>query len=150
MEKLIFKNGQSFDAAPLGVISNDITKRRRITIKSELDYADVLALLSDQYNNSQITYTLENGTVIAVYADCVALKSLAFDIDNGTYTAEFSTDATERIVQELQTKVALMQQTIDTLTAAKEAPESAPVDEPAPDPDTAPEYPTEEPSNPEP
>lgn len=127
MEKLIFKNGHVFDAAPLGTIGNDITKRRRVTFASELGYAEVLAILSDQDNISQITYTLQNDIVIGIYTDCVSLKSLSVDMDNGTYTAEFSTDATEKKMQELQEKVAMlefqnqeMQQTINVLVGGVE------------------------------
>lgn len=120
MEKIILKNGQEFYVPQLGVVSNDITKRRRITVKSDLAYDEILAILSDKNNICQITYALENGTVIAVYHDCVSLKSLTRDFDNGTYTAEFGTDATERIVQELQAKVEQMQQTIDELKGTKE------------------------------
>jgi len=120
MEKIILKNGQEFYVPQLGVVSNDITKRRRITIKTDMDYNDILAIMSDKDNISRITYALENGTVITIYADCVSLKSLTKDFDNGTYVAEFGTDATERIVQELQAKVEQMQRTIDELKGAKE------------------------------
>jgi len=130
MEKIILKNGQEFYVPQLGVVSNDITKRRRITIKTDMDYNDVLAILSNKDNISEIKYSLENGTVIAVYQDCVSLKSLTRDFDNGTYTAEFGTDATEKIVQELQARVEQMQQTIDDLKAVNEPPVEEPVEEP--------------------
>jgi hypothetical protein len=121
--KIILNNGQEFDLPPLAIISNDITKRRKITFMSELDYNDVLALLSDKNNISQITYALENGTVIAVYQDCVSLKSLTMDFEHGTYTVEYGTDATERIVRDLQARVEQMQQTIDALTKNDETEE---------------------------
>jgi len=129
MEKIILKNGQEFYVPQLGVVSNDITKRRRITIKTDMDYNDVLAILSNKDNISEIKYSLENGTTIATYTDCVSLKSLSCDLENGTYTAEFGTDATERIVQELQAKVEQMQQTIDELKTAKESPVEIPAEE---------------------
>jgi len=129
MEKLLLKNGHEFDVVPLGIVSNEMTKRRRITIKTDMDYNDVLAILSNKDNISEIKYSLENGTVIAVYQDCVSLKTLTRDFDNGTYTAEFGTDATERIVQELQAKVEQMQQTIDELKTAKESPVEIPAEE---------------------
>ena len=129
MEKIILKNGQEFYVPQLGVVSNDITKRRRITIKTDMDYNDILAIMSDKDNISRITYALENGTVITIYADCVSLKSLTRDFDNGTYTAEFGTDATERIVQELQAKVEQMQQTIDELKTTKESHVEIPAEE---------------------
>jgi len=59
----------------------------------------------------------------------VSLKSLTRDFDNGTYTAEFGTDATERIVQELQAKVEQMQQTIDELKTTKESHVEIPAEE---------------------
>jgi len=129
VEKIILNNGQKFDVPQLGIVSNDLTKRRKITVKSDLSYNEVLALLSDQDNISEIKYALENGTTIATYTDCVSLKSLSYDLENGTYTAEFGTDVTERIVQELQAKVEQMQQTIDALT---KAPADVPADEPVP------------------
>lgn len=129
MEKLLLKNGHEFDVVPLGIVSNEMTKRRRITIKTDMDYNEVLAILSNKDNISEIKYSLKNGTVIAVYQDCVSLKSLTKDFEQGTYTAEFGTDATERIVQELQAKVEQMQQTIDALT---KAPADVPADEPVP------------------
>jgi len=142
MEKLLLKNGHEFDVVPLGIVSNEMTKRRRITIKTDMDYNDVLAILSNKDNISEIKYSLENGTVIAVYQDCVSLKSLTRDFDNGTYTAEFGTDATERIVQELQAEVEYLKQTIDALT-------KPPAEESAEEPELT-EEPTEEPEPEEP
>lgn len=123
MEKIILRNNQEFNVPPLGIIGNDLTKRRKITFVSDMDYNDVLALLSNKDNISEIKYSLENGTVIAVYQDCASLKSLTRDFDNGTYTVEYGTDATERIVHELQAKVEQMQQTIDALTKNDETEE---------------------------
>ena len=154
MEKIILKNGQEFYVPQLGVVSNDITRRRKITFMSELCYNDVLALLSDKANTDQIEYALENGAVITTYTDCVALKSLSVDLDAGTYTAEFSTDATERIVHELQAKVAQLEQTIETLTTAKTepVPDEDPVELPEEETEVEPveENPVDEPSNQEP
>jgi len=115
MEKLILKDGTIFDALPLGIVPNDVTKRRRLIFKSELDYNTVLSILSNTDNVSQITYTLENGAVIAVYNDCVALKTLSYDIDNKAYTAELSTDPTEKLIQDLQAKVQSMEEIINSL-----------------------------------
>ena len=154
MEKLLLKNGHEFDVVPLGIVSNEMTKRRRITIKTDMDYNDVLAILSNKDNISEIKYSLENGTVIAVYQDCVLLKSLTRDFDNSTYNAEFSTDATERIVHELQAKVAQLEQTIETLTTAKTepVPDEDPVELPEEETEVEPveENPVDEPSNQEP
>ena len=122
MEKIKLANDQVFNSAPMGVVGNDITKRRRITFTSDLGYADIETMLSSPDNISRITYMLETGAIIGIYTDCVALKSLTKDMDVGTYVAEFSTDATEKKLQDLQAKVDLMQLTIDTLTAREEVP----------------------------
>lgn len=142
MEKIILRNNQEFNVPPLGIIGNDLTKRRKITFVSDMDYNDVLALLSNKDNISQITYVIETGAVIATYTDCVALKSLSYDIDKGTCSAEFSTDATERLVHELQARVEQMQHVIDTL-AVKEEPSPEPEKPEEPDEDPAEETPDE-------
>lgn len=105
MEKIILANGQEFVAAPLGLINNDITKRRKLTFASELGYVDVMEMLSNPDNVSEITYILENGTVIGVYTDCVNLKALSIDIEKGLYTAEFSTDVMERKINITEQKL---------------------------------------------
>lgn len=104
MEKIIF-NTHEFNLVPVGIAGNDVTKRRSFKFTSELPYQEVENILTNPDNFATIKYQLEDGLVVATYADCVSLKILSKDIETGIYTAEFSTDAVERELAELRATV---------------------------------------------
>lgn len=137
MQKIKFNDDYIFDAAPIGISHDPISKRRRISFRSDLEYDEVLALLSDKNNIGKITYCTDNGIIIGVFTDCVMLKSISYDISSQIYTAEFSTDATEQELQELRVEVQQLRQIVDTLTAiqAQEKPEEEPEEEPEIEPE---------------
>lgn len=100
-EKIRLKDGTEFTSVPMGI--NDKDKTRFIKIISELPYADILTKFTDVENISQIEYILADGSIGAVYQDCVAFKFITFVpnaqiYDNTTsdiYVVVLSTDPVE-------------------------------------------------------
>lgn len=105
MEKFKFGTN-TFDVVPNGIENDTFNKRRKFYFKTELSYPEVEAILTKQDNLTGVQYIAENGDILATYSDCVSLKVLSKSLDTGTYTAEFSTDATEKEISELKAKVA--------------------------------------------
>ena len=108
MEKLVFKN-YKFNLVPVGIATNDATKRRAFKFISNLPYQEVEDILTNPENFATVQYKLGED-VIATYADCVALKTLSKDIETGVYTAEYSTDEMARRVSELEAEVKLLKE----------------------------------------
>lgn len=104
MEK--FKFGvNTFDVVPEGVTNDTFNKRRKFYFQTDLSYAEVEATLTNPDNLAGVQYIAENGDTLATYSDCVGLKSLSKNYDTRTYTAEFSTDATEKKLAEMQAEI---------------------------------------------
>lgn len=103
MEKLVF-NTHEFDLVPVGISHNDVTKRRGFKFTSDLPYQDIEDVLTNPESFASIKFKVGD-TVVATYADCVSLKTLSKDIETGIYTAEFSTDAVERRMAELEAEI---------------------------------------------
>lgn len=125
MEKIKLKNGQEFELVPMGIVNDDMNKRRKFKIVSELPYEEIKAIFNDADNIAVIDYAVDT-TVSKTYADCVILKSLKFEVgyridENITtdiYVAELSTDAVEKELEVL--KQALEKQQTNTDTAVAE------------------------------
>ena len=109
MEKIKLKNGQEFELVPMGIVNDDINKRRKFKIVSELPYEEIKAIFNDADNIAVIDYAVDT-TVSKTYADCVILKSLKFEvgyrIDESTerdiYIIELSTDEVSMALQKIQ------------------------------------------------
>jgi hypothetical protein len=125
MEKIKLDNGQEFDVIPMGVIENPITKRRSFKIISELQSDEVKVIFSDTDNIKTIDYTLEDGTLIKSYCDCVSLKGLSVEfganvdenITADVYTVELSIDAVERALQATKEQLSTMENHVDNVVA---------------------------------
>lgn len=104
MEK--FKFGvNEVNVVPNGIENDTFNKRRKYYFKTDLTYAEVEEILTNPDNLAAVQYIAENGDILAAYSDCVSLKVLSKSLDTGTYTAEFSTDATEKRIAELEATV---------------------------------------------
>ena len=109
MEKIKLKNGQEFELVPMGIVNDDMNKRRKFKIVSELPYEEIKAIFNDADNIAVIDYAVDT-TVSKTYADCVILKSLKFEvgyrIDESTerdiYIIELSTDEVPMVLQKIQ------------------------------------------------
>ena len=151
MHGFILNNGTILKTVPPVTYKNDLAKTRALTFETDLPYEDLFNLLSDYGNICRIACTFESGNIADTLTDCVSLKVLSRKTD-GTYTAEFSTDATERMIQELRAKVEQLETQIGALTSREEV---APEEEDAPEEDApeedAPEeeIPEENPDDPE-
>lgn len=104
VEKIRLNNGQEFELIPMGIVDNIVTKRRKFTFKSDLDYGDVEAQFADD-NVAKIEHLNSEGEIMRTYLDCVSLKSLSRDIDAGTYTVELSVDEVERKISDLENNI---------------------------------------------
>lgn len=104
MEKIVFGTNE-FDLVPVGISHNDVTKRRGFKFTSDLPYQEIEDVLTDPESFAVIKYQLEDGLVVATYADCVSLKTLSKDIETGIYTAEFSTDEVARRMADLEAEI---------------------------------------------
>jgi hypothetical protein len=106
MEKIKLSNGTIFEIIPMGITETE--KRRSISFNSDLTYTEIEDNLRNTNNINCIQYISASDDVLVSYADCGALKKLSKDIDSGVYTAEFSTDAVERKLQELQEQINIL------------------------------------------
>lgn len=98
-DKIKLRNGLIFELVPDGIKPYD--KTRKITITSDLTYAEIESCFANTDNISTIQYLSEADEVLKTYADCVSLKTLYKDYDNGTYTVELSIDAVAKQLNEL-------------------------------------------------
>ena len=128
MQNFVLNNGIILKTVPPITYPNSMAKTRTICFQTDLSYDEVFNLLSDYNNICKISCTFDSGNVADIITDCAGLKVLSKKAD-GTYMAEMSTDTTERLIRELQTKVEQMQQTIDDLKAANEPPVAEPEEE---------------------
>lgn len=120
MEKIKLKNGQEFELVPMGIVNDDMNKRRKFKIVSELPYEEIKAIFNDADNIAVIDYAVDT-TVSKTYADCVILKSLKFEvgyrIDESTerdiYIIELSTDEVSMALQKIQETLKSNQSTND-------------------------------------
>lgn len=104
MEKFKFGTNE-VNVVPNGIENDIFNKRRKYYFKTDLSYPEVEAILTNPDNLTSVQYIAENGDILSTYSDCVGLKVLSKDLDTGTYTAEFSTDATEKRIAELEATV---------------------------------------------
>ncbi len=103
-EKIKLSNGTEFDLAVMGIAASE--KKLSFIFASELTYAEIEAIFLDPENYSTIQYLSESGDVLVTYADCVSLKGMAKDIENGTYTVTLSTDAVEKLLNQISNQLA--------------------------------------------
>lgn len=101
-EKIRLKDGTEFTLVPMGIDEKD--KIIYIKIISELPCEDVFTKFADANNISQIEYILADGSIGAVYQDCIAFQFITYIpnveiYDNTTsdiYIVALSTDLIER------------------------------------------------------
>jgi hypothetical protein len=113
MEKIKLKNGQEFELVPMGINTNEFTKRRIFKFKSNLTYTDVLAMFLEYENIEKIDYILADGTVGKTYLDCVKLMHFGFspnyEVDVNTtadiFIVELSVDSFEKKLKEMNSNL---------------------------------------------
>jgi len=108
MEKIVFGTHEFDLVVPVGIATNDVTKRRGFKFTTELPYQEVENILVNPENFATIKYQPTDDIVAATYADCVSLKTLGKDIESGIYTAEYSTDEVARRMAELEAEIEVL------------------------------------------
>jgi len=139
MQNFILNNGIILKTVAPITYKNDTTKIRTLVFETDIPSDDLFALLSDYNNICKISCTFDSGNVADIITDCAQLKLLSKKAD-GTYIAELSTDATERLIQELQAKVEKVEQQnkelkirLENLLTAKEEEQNEPENNIEPD-----------------
>lgn len=123
MQNFVLKNGAVLRTVPPIAFVNTMAKTRTLIFETDMSYDNLFNMLSDYNNISKIECKFDSGHILEVYTDCAKLKELSRK-DDGTYSAIFSTDLTEKALQELQAKVEVlkrqneeMQERINSLLA---------------------------------
>ena len=137
MQNFVLNNGVVLKTIPPITFPNNMSKTRTICFQTDLPYDVLFEMFSEYSNVCRIECKFDNGNVADVLTDCVKLKVLSRK-DDGSYTAEFSTDATEKLILELQEEVKRLKSQVENLIAEKESDTS---DEETLDPEAKPEEP---------
>lgn len=117
MEKIKIGNTE-FDLVPMGIGEDIVKKTRYFKFISNLDYAQVINLVS--LNTDNIQHLDSEGNIINTYADIVAFKGLAFEKDvviedgvtSDVYTVTYGTDPIQKEINRLNNEVDDLSNTI--------------------------------------
>lgn len=122
-EKLRFADNTEFDLAPNGITKDTACKKKYLKFISNLNYAEVEAIVSNSSNFATIKVIGSDGEIQNTYVDCVSYKGLGIEKDvvisdtvtADVYTVTYSVDAVEKKVNALETQITEANQTIDDL-----------------------------------
>ena len=120
MQNFVLNNGVVLKTIPPITFPNNMSKTRTICFQTDLPYDVLFEMFSEYSNVCRIECKFDSGNVADVLTDCVKLKVLSRK-DDGSYTAEFSTDATEKLILELQEEVKRLKSQVENLIAEKES-----------------------------
>lgn len=116
MQNFVLNNGVVLKTIPPITFPNNMSKTRTICFQTDLPYDVLFEMFSEYSNVCRIECKFDSGNVADVLTDCVKLKVLSRK-DDGSYTAEFSTDATEKLILELQEEVKRLKSQVENLIA---------------------------------